>query len=71
RFAQGDIFACSQPLGGRAAGVHVSGGALKSTLLGGEGLVCKLTGPGRFYLQTRNPDSFLQWLAPKLPGKRQ
>ncbi len=46
-------------------------GSWKSTLLGGEGLVCKLTGPGRFYLQTRNPESFLQWLAPKLPGKRQ
>ena len=46
-------------------------GNWKSTLLGGEGLVCKLTGPGRFYLQTRNPDSFLAWLVPKLPGKRQ
>lgn len=46
-------------------------GSWKSTLLGGEGLVCKLTGPGRFYLQTRNPESFLQWLVPKLPGKRE
>ncbi len=46
-------------------------GGWKSTLLGGEGLVCKLTGPGRFYLQTRSPDSFLQWLVPKLPGKRE
>src|SRR3990170_2050212 len=40
-------------------------GGWKSTLLGGEGLVCNLTGPGRFYLQTRNPQSFLAWLAPK------
>ena len=46
-------------------------GGWKSTLLGGEGLVCKLTGPGRFYMQTRAPDSFLQWLIPKLPGKRE
>src|SRR3990170_1849267 len=46
-------------------------GGWKTTLLGGEGLVCKLTGPGRFYLQTRSPDSFLQWLVPQLPGKRQ
>ena len=46
-------------------------GSWKSTLLGGEGLVVKLTGPGRFYLQTRNPESFVQWLAPKLPGKRE
>ncbi len=46
-------------------------GGWKSTLLGGEGLVVKLTGPGRFFLQTRSPDSFISWLAPKLPGKRE
>jgi uncharacterized protein (TIGR00266 family) len=46
-------------------------GSWKSTLLSGEGLVVKLTGPGRFYMQTRSPDSFVDWLAPKLPGKRQ
>jgi uncharacterized protein (TIGR00266 family) len=46
-------------------------GGWKSTLLGGEGLVCNLTGPGRFYLQTRNPQSFIDWLVPKLPGKRE
>ena len=46
-------------------------GSWKLTLLGGEGLVVKLTGPGRFYLQTRNPESFVEWLVPKLPGKRQ
>jgi uncharacterized protein (TIGR00266 family) len=45
-------------------------GGWKSTLLGGEGLVVKLTGPGRFFMQTRSPDSFLQWLVPKLPVKR-
>lgn len=41
-------------------------GGWKTTLLGGEGLVCKLEGPGRFYLQTRNEDSFLKWLTPKI-----
>lgn len=46
-------------------------GSWKSTLLGGEGLVCKLTGPGRFYLQTRSPESFVEWLVPKLPGRRE
>jgi uncharacterized protein (TIGR00266 family) len=46
-------------------------GGWKTTMLGGEGLVCKLTGPGRFYLQTRSPDNFLSWLLPKLPGKRE
>jgi uncharacterized protein (TIGR00266 family) len=43
----------------------------KSTVFGGEGLVCKLTGPGRFFLQTRNPNSFLEWLIPKLPTRRE
>ena len=46
-------------------------GGWKSTLLSGEGLVAKLTGPGRFYMQTRSPDSFIDWLAPKLPGRRE
>ncbi len=45
-------------------------GGWKSTILGGEGLVCKLTGPGRFYLQTRSPASFIAWLSPLLPGSR-
>ena len=40
-----------------------------TTLLGGEGLVCKLEGPGRFYLQTRSEQAFLEWLAPKLGSK--
>jgi uncharacterized protein (AIM24 family) len=42
----------------------------KQTLLGGEGLVCRLTGPGRIYLQTRSPDSFVAWLTPQLPTQR-
>ena len=44
-------------------------GGWYTTLLGGEGLVCKLQGPGRFYLQTRSEDTFLEWLAPKVPAK--
>jgi uncharacterized protein (TIGR00266 family) len=47
--------------------VTKSGGGWKSTLLGGEGLICKLTGPGRIYLQTRSPQDFLGWLIPQLP----
>lgn len=42
-------------------------GGWKTTLLSGEGLVCKLTGPGRFYMQTRSQDAFLSWLVPQLP----
>lgn len=44
-------------------------GNWKSTILGGEGLVVELTGPGRVYLQTRSEDAFLDWLIPKLPTK--
>jgi uncharacterized protein (TIGR00266 family) len=47
--------------------VSKSGGGWKSTLLGGEGLVCTLTGPGRIYLQTRSPQDFIGWLVPQLP----
>ena len=42
-------------------------GGWKSTMLSGEGLVVRLTGPGRIYMQTRSPESFLGWLIPKLP----
>ncbi len=45
-------------------------GGWKSTLFSGEGLVVRLTGPGRFYMQTRSEDSFLNWLLPKLPTQR-
>ena len=46
--------------------VHKFGG-LKSTILGGEGLVTEVTGPGDVYLQTKNPAEFARWLAPHLP----
>jgi uncharacterized protein (TIGR00266 family) len=49
--------------------VHKAG-SWKSSVLGGEGLVVRLTGPGRVYIQTRSPDSFLDWLIPKLPAQR-
>jgi uncharacterized protein (TIGR00266 family) len=45
-------------------------GNWKSTMLSGEGIVVQLTGPGRIYLQTRNPESLLGWLIPKLPTQR-
>jgi len=49
--------------------VHKAGN-WKSTMLGGEGLVVRLTGPGRVYAQTRSPESFVAWLTPKLPTNR-
>lgn len=45
-------------------------GNWKSTLLGGEGLLVQLTGPGRIHIQTRSPDNFIDWLVPKLPTQR-
>lgn len=42
-------------------------GSWKTTILGGEGLVARLTGPGRIWMQTRSPDEFLGWLLPKIP----
>jgi len=48
-------------------------GGIKSTLFGGEGLVCDFTGPGRIYVQTRNYPAFVEWiksLVPRETGSR-
>ena len=37
-------------------------GSLKSTLLGGEGLVTEIKGPGEVYIQTNNLREFVEWL---------
>jgi len=37
-------------------------GGLKETILGGEGLVTEITGPGEVYLQTKNLREFVEWL---------
>lgn len=37
-------------------------GGLKETLLGGEGLVTHITGPGDVYIQTKNLREFVDWL---------
>lgn len=37
-------------------------GGLKSTILGGEGLVVRVRGPGEVYIQTKNPAEFAEWL---------
>jgi len=37
-------------------------GGLKSTLLGGEGLVTEVYGPGEVYIQTKNLREFIDWL---------
>jgi len=46
-------------------------GGLKSTILGGEGLVTDVTGPGEVYIQTKNVKEFVDWIwryiAPRIP----
>src|SRR3990170_4484033 len=37
-------------------------GGLKETLLGGEGLVTQITGPGEVHIQTKNLQEFVDWL---------
>ena len=37
-------------------------GGLKSTILGGEGLVTEVNGPGEIYIQTKNVQEFVNWL---------
>ncbi len=44
-------------------------GGLKETLLGGEGLVTEITGPGEVLIQTKNLREFVEWLWPLLESK--
>jgi len=37
-------------------------GGLKETILGGEGLITEITGPGRVFIQTKNIREFAGWL---------
>lgn len=42
---------------------RVASGGIISGLSSGEGLVCKFIGPGRVYMQTRNPAAFSVWMS--------
>jgi uncharacterized protein (TIGR00266 family) len=44
-------------------------GGIKSTLLSGEGLVCRFSGSGRLWIQTRSLDAFVGTLVPFLPTR--
>ncbi len=43
-------------------------GGMKSMLFSGEGIVTEFTGPGTVWTQSRSSQSFLDWLASRLPG---
>lgn len=45
------------------------GGGWKAFIFGGEGLVCKFTGKGRLWIQTRNMNAFGQLIGQKLPPR--
>ncbi|GBD35598.1 hypothetical protein HRbin36_00711 [bacterium HR36] len=40
-----------------------------SSLTSGEGLVCRFRGPGRVFIQSRNPTGFAAWIMQLLPRK--
>ncbi|KAF9690811.1 hypothetical protein EKO04_011115 [Ascochyta lentis] len=41
---------------------RVASGGIVSNMMAGEGLVCKFTGPGTIFMQTRNAQAFAAWL---------
>lgn len=59
----GHLVAFTEKMGFKVRGV----GGLKETILGGEGLVVDLSGPGKVLMQTRSVGAFLNWLIPKIP----
>ena len=46
-----------------------TGGKVKSFLFGGEGLVCRFSGQGKVWIQTRDVNPFLRWIYPFRPAK--
>lgn len=47
-----------------------AGSKVKSFFFGGEGFVCQFSGQGRVWIQTRHPQSFLSWVHPYRPTKK-
>ena len=45
------------------------GSKLKTLFFGGEGLVCRFSGQGRVWIQTRHVQSFLSWASPYRSSK--
>jgi len=47
---------------------RIASGGIISALSSNEGVVCKFTGPGTVFIQTRNPHSFGAWLRAHMPS---
>ncbi|CAF0897045.1 unnamed protein product [Rotaria sordida] len=43
--------------------IERTGGGLISGIHAGEGFVCRFTGPGTVYIQTRNPEALSEWIS--------
>jgi len=43
-------------------------GGFMSRLASGEWYVCRFTGPGTIYLQSRNPEHIIEWISAQLPS---
>lgn len=46
------------------------GSKIKSFLFGGEGLVCRFSGEGKLWIQTRTVNPFLRWVYPYRPQRQ-
>ncbi|KAK3708898.1 hypothetical protein LTR37_011228 [Vermiconidia calcicola] len=49
--------------------IEKAGGSGMSSMKSGEGLICRFTGPGTVYIQTRNLDDFADWVRSKAGGQ--
>ena len=49
--------------------VQKAASGLMNSLTSGECLVCRFTGPGKVYMQSRNPGSFGSWVRSAMPAK--
>lgn len=47
-----------------------TGGRIRSFFFGGEGLVCRFSGQGKLWIQTRAVNPFLTWIYPFRPQKK-
>jgi len=47
---------------------RIQAGGLLSSAKTDEGLVCRFTGPGTVYIQTRNPEVLISWISAQLPS---
>lgn len=48
---------------------RIKGGGFISRAATDEGLVCRFTGPGTIYIQTRNPENLIGWIQAQMPAQ--